>query len=217
MAGSSPIAGPPNAMHTRKPSGGSANYYEDVDPRFVEPDVNVMSSNPTDTIASSGALMDMNDARHPSANPAPLNIHKNAAPNMPLNDSNSSGLAEGSAGNSAGVSYSYENLHEIGARSPAASEASHFTSISQRGVNPNWRPGPGDIMPGMPGGGAPGGAGGAAGPGGYLRPNQAQAQMRRDVLLGNNPDFELQLPSGRGRGGRGGAMGLGGMGRYPGT
>jgi hypothetical protein len=30
-----------------------------------------------------------------------------------------------------------------GSRSPAASEASHFTSVSQRGINPNWRPPPG--------------------------------------------------------------------------
>ena len=36
---------------------------------------------------------------------------------------------------------SFEN---DGSRSPAASEASHFTSVSQRGINPNWRPTPGE-------------------------------------------------------------------------
>ncbi|KAL3475078.1 SUR7/PalI family-domain-containing protein [Aspergillus californicus] len=57
--------------------------------------------------------------------------------------------------------------------SPAASEVSHFTSISERPVNPNWHPPP------MP----------------------AQAvQQKRDVLLENNPDFDLR--AGMGGGGR---------------
>ncbi|KAL2831099.1 SUR7/PalI family-domain-containing protein [Aspergillus cavernicola] len=57
--------------------------------------------------------------------------------------------------------------------SSAASEVSHFTSISERPINPNWRPPP------MP----------------------AQAvQQKRDVLLENNPDFDLR--AGMGRGGR---------------
>ncbi|KAJ0424243.1 SUR7/PalI family-domain-containing protein [Aspergillus carlsbadensis] len=48
---------------------------------------------------------------------------------------------------------------------------SHFTSISERPINPDWRPPP------MP----------------------AQAvQKRRDVLLENNPDFDLRAGSGRG-------------------
>jgi len=96
-------------------------------------------------------------------------------------------------------SNSYEEMHE-GARSPAASEASHFTSVSQRGVNPNWGP-----PPDMP----------------MRRP----VQHRRDVLLGNNPDFELPGASPTGRGGRGGGRGripgqipsMGGGGRYPGA
>lgn len=57
--------------------------------------------------------------------------------------------------------------------SPAASEVSHFTSISERPINPKWRPPP------MP----------------------AQAvQQKRDVLLENNPDFDLR--AGMGAGGR---------------
>ncbi|KAL4777908.1 SUR7/PalI family-domain-containing protein [Aspergillus varians] len=57
--------------------------------------------------------------------------------------------------------------------SPAASEVSHFTSISERPINPKWRPPP------MP----------------------AQAiQQKRDVLLENNPDFDLR--AGMGGGGR---------------
>lgn len=55
-----------------------------------------------------------------------------------------------------------------GARSPASSETSHFTSISERPVNPRWRPPP------LP------------------------AQQQRAVLLENNPDFELGPVRGRG-------------------
>lgn len=69
---------------------------------------------------------------------------------------------------------SLEDLPE-GARSPAVSETSQFTSISERPVNPRWRPPP------------------------------APAQQRTNVLLENNPDFELRPPRGRG-----GAMGTGG-------
>ena len=87
---------------------------------------------------------------------------------------------------------SYEDLP--GARSPAESEGSNFTSVSQRGVNPNWRPGgPGDTAGQFP-------------PNVMRRPMQAQVQQRRDLLLGNNPDFELPIPR-PGRGGGGGAIG----------
>lgn len=112
---------------------------------------------------------------------------------------------------------SYEDLP--GARSPAESDTSNFTSVSQRGVNPNWKPGgPGDTAGQFP-------------PHGIRKPAQAQVQQKRDILLGNNPDFELPIPKpGRGRGG---SVGMGGSGisrvpapmstfsahggRYPGT
>ncbi|KFG85557.1 pH-response regulator protein palI/RIM9 [Metarhizium anisopliae] len=67
------------------------------------------------------------------------------------------------------------------ARSPAESERSNFTSISQRGVNPRWEP-----HPPMPNQAPP-----------NRRPVQVKHQ-RQDVLLNNNPDF--QLPSSRGLG-----------------
>jgi hypothetical protein len=67
-----------------------------------------------------------------------------------------------------------QKLKENGAErpgSPAASEVSHFTSISERPINPRWRPPP------MP----------------------AQAvQQKRDVLLENNPDFDLRAAIGGG-------------------
>ncbi len=89
-----------------------------------------------------------------------------------------------------------ENLHD-GTRSPTGSETSHFTSVSQRGVNPSWKPGSEDTR-NMPSG--PPGAPSAmrkpvsahAGYGGLPRDN-------REVLLQANPDFEISgmRPSGR--------------------
>lgn len=91
---------------------------------------------------------------------------------------------------------SQEDLPE-GARSPAqgserASEASHFTSISQRPVNPHWRP--------------PGGGGGPIMGSTFAPPSSASAAQRRreDVILNGNPDFSIP---GVGRGGRGGGRG----------
>lgn len=74
----------------------------------------------------------------------------------------------------------YDSIPE-GALSPAISEHSTFTSISQRGVNPRW---PGNQLPaapqyqGMP----------------PRRP--VPQQQLNNVLLDNNPDF--QLPGARG-------------------
>lgn len=73
-------------------------------------------------------------------------------------------------------SSSNEDVND-GSRSPAASEASHFTSISQRGVNPQWR--------------------------GYE--NQPPMPQRNELSLDNNPDFSV--PGGPPRGGRGGGRG----------
>lgn len=68
----------------------------------------------------------------------------------------------------------YEDVHHMdGSRSPAGSERSNFTSVSQRGVNPRWNP---QHHP-MPGN-AP----------------RRVLQQRQDMIL-DNPDF--QLPGGR--------------------
>lgn len=117
---------------------------------------------------------------------------------------------------------SYDDLPD-GSRSPAASEASHFTSVSQRPVNPNWRPEMG----------APAGQFGPyPGPGG---PMPRRPMRQEDVILeanAANPDFAIPgaMPGrgrGRGRGGRGGGMGppppsmlgpgLSNTSRYPGA
>ena len=91
-----------------------------------------------------------------------------------------------------GMEGSYEDLPS-GNRSPAMSTSSHFTSISQRGVNPNWKPSPGE----------------AGGP----RRGPPLDRAGQQQLLTNNPDFELPNAGGimgpraqRGRGGRYGGM-----------
>jgi hypothetical protein len=96
---------------------------------------------------------------------------------------------------------SQENLPD-GARSPngggseRASEASHFTSISERPVNPNWRP---QSISGSRAGSTYGG-----GP-------PPQQRRRDDVILAANPDFSIpgMGPARGGRPARGGMTGLG--------
>lgn len=87
------------------------------------------------------------------------------------------------------VEPAYEDVHATnnGARSPAESERSNFTSISQRGVNPRWNPPP--PMPQHYGG----------------PPRRPAAQQRQDMIL-DNPDF--QLPGSRPGGGAGRAPGM---------
>jgi hypothetical protein len=85
----------------------------------------------------------------------------------------------------------YEDVHDNagGSRSPAESERSTFTSISQRGVNPHWNPPP--PMPHH-----------------YPPPHRRQAtpqqQHRQDMLL-DMPDFQVPggASSGQKRGGPG--------------
>ncbi|KAK4555436.1 regulator of ime2 [Recurvomyces mirabilis] len=119
------------------------------------------------------------------------NAHSTPSLERPPSDGHVAGGSNGT-----GPDNSYENL-PMGARSPGeGSEASHFTSISQRPINPDWRP---------QGGSAYGGS--MMGP----PPSSASAAQRRreDVILTANPDFALpgMSPMGRGRGrGRGGGM-----------
>lgn len=77
------------------------------------------------------------------------------------------------------ASDSYEDVRTMpeGTRSPAESDRSTFTSISQRGINPRWHPPPA----------MPGGYGNSAVP--PRRP--VQRNDVSEVLLNSNPDFEL--------------------------
>ena len=92
-----------------------------------------------------------------------------------------------------------------GGRSPAGSEVSHYTSVSQRGVNPQWLPGREDTM-NMP----------TRGP---SRKPVPGGRSNADVLLQTNPDFNLPGMKPPGRGGYAtqgfGANGPGGLGKVP--
>ncbi|KAL2065706.1 hypothetical protein VTL71DRAFT_3376 [Oculimacula yallundae] len=135
--------------HRRISSAGD-NYFEDVDPRFA-----------TEAQASAPGTVGMASG-YPQRNNSNQNLHQNLRPIQPINN------LDGSS--------SYEDL-QSGARSPAESERSNFTSVSQRGVNPRWNGGQGY---------AP-------------MPTRRPAPQQNDILLNSNPDF--QLPSRRGRGG----------------
>ncbi|PKY04604.1 pali-domain-containing protein [Aspergillus campestris IBT 28561] len=60
---------------------------------------------------------------------------------------------------------------EEGPSSPTTSDISHFTSISERPVNPRWHPPPPPPMP---------------------------TRTKQSILLENNPDFDLRVGAGRG-------------------
>lgn len=170
----------------------SSDYYEDVDPRFAEP-AQVINPPPMPSSLMPGGVS--------ASNPNLLSAPNHSDSNLPRTSS-------------------YDDLPE-GSRSPAASEASHFTSVSQRPVNPNWRPEMGA-------------------PAGQFQPYNGRKQIRQeDVILeanAANPDFAIPgMPGrgrgrGRGRGGRGGDMapplpatmmgpgpGLTNQSRYPGA
>ena len=158
-----------NAL-TSKNVQRSSDYYEDVDPRFAEP---ARPNPPTQLPAS---LM---PGGFSSSNHNFLSAPNSSDPNLPRTSS-------------------YDDLPD-GSRSPVASEASHFTSVSQRPVNPNWRPEMGAAA-------------------GQFAPFNGRRPMRQgdQILEANaeNPDFAIPgaIPGrgrGRGRGGlgRGGPMG----------
>ena len=248
----------------RHDRAGSETYYEDVDPRFAEPEAplhpaprqsgipNALTPGPGqravyhDGPAQSPVYQHTGQQHYRTNSPSPPNSSSRGvlAPHAEeadvadtrqttdQDDSDESNLRqythhhyqqnvtppdhERSSGSDVGGGVRHvpsgEYLDSIpdGARSPgAASESSHFTSVSQRGVNPNWRPGPPGYGPGY----------------GSGNTTASAAQRRKeDVILSANPDFSLPgigLPGGRGRGrGRGGggiapATGLTPAGRYP--
>ncbi|KAJ4992724.1 hypothetical protein SVAN01_01770 [Stagonosporopsis vannaccii] len=167
---------PPTHKHT-KSLERSSDYYEDVDPKFAEP----ARPNPPQMPSS---LMPGGMPGAYNSNPNLLNTLERpqqfSDPNLPRTSS-------------------YDDLPD-GSRSPAASEASHFTSVSQRPVNPAWRPEMG----------APAGNFGPYNGRGGGRPMRPE-----DVILdanAANPDFAIPgvgMGRGRGRGGFRGGRGRG--------
>ncbi|KAL8657829.1 MAG: hypothetical protein Q9226_001533 [Calogaya cf. arnoldii] len=154
--------------HTRYNSADK--YYEDVDPRFAEPP---QSHQPED---HSSALLPVG---------LTAGLHPHASQHGVIDQAN--GYDSGHLQPSHSYDSIPENTHDAGARSPAISDGSNYTSISQRGINPQWQPPPDHTM----------GVGGLP----NRKPVRHQ-QNQRDVLLAQNPDFELPIQGGRGGGGR---------------
>ena len=142
----------------------SDNYYEDVDPRFSgDLEVDTRQQAPIPTVLVPGG-QPVDDLAHHD----PYYTGNSQPQRQPLNPTPS-----------------YDSVND-----GPESDNSNFTSISQRGVNPQWQPE---------------GQGQGYGVGGV--PNRNRPQQQRDFLLASNPDFEV--PGGRGgrgqgRGGRGG-------------
>lgn len=156
--------------HRRQGSGD--NYYEDVDPRFVQ-------------AGTEGPVELQQNNTVPSALVPGYGRGANAIP-----EQNNQHLRVGNRGMGLDGTHSYEDLHGgPGSRSPGTeSERSNFTSVSQRGINPRW-PGNAPQMPPMQGqmGGMRGGPGGYGG-----GPRRGPPpQQRNEVLLESNPDFGL--------------------------
>ena len=155
--------------HGRNQSSADA-YYEDVDPRFVAPETD--TARQTQATASSGAVP---SSLMPGITHAPSSLPKPQHPTIETIDPSSS----------------YDDLQD-GEMSPA----SDMTSISQRGINPDWRPGmeaAGGHRSRQPNLGVPGKKE-------QRQQQQQQQQQQRDMLLSSNPDFEL--PGGSGPHGR---------------
>lgn len=163
-----------NGNHGGPRPGGpsSTNYYEDVDPRFAEPAPSEERL-PSALVPGGGGAASgtrTRDQQPPTAsgdNPEPPAV----AP--PDED------------NSMGPDGEHNRLSNI-------SDTSHFTSISERPINPRWQESLNRDLPPVP-------------------PPPPPVPRTQDVLLSSNPDFELPMARpgrgrgrGRGRGGRGG-------------
>lgn len=205
---------PPAPAHTHK---ASSDFYEDVDPRFDVPGPLPHMLEHADSPYHYPLSNPAPNAAIPAYHAYPSPAHR-ASPAPPVRQQTNQSLHPNDSTANLSRDDSSENLPE-GARSPAeGSDASHFTSVSQRGVNPSWRPG--------------------LGPGeNYSHaPRQLPRQRREDVILEANPDFAIPgvrasaragargSPMGAPRRGgmRGGTnlpapSGMGDMGPYPGA
>ncbi|KAL1644217.1 regulator of ime2 [Diplodia intermedia] len=215
---------PPQPGHGRMNSGGD-HYVEDVDPRFADPDP---SANMDKTAGIPAALMPGFGANRAASPRTESSSPSQVAP-LPGDMYAQSQLPDDFGPQMLPFNEFPEDYE--GPRSPgAASDTSHFTSISQRGINPMWRPGPGEVGMGM----------GRGGPAYGYQPQRGPPRPRQeDVVLEANPDFSIpgvaapgrgRNVAGRGRGNfRGGPrgppaatpLGLGSAsaagGRYPGA
>ena len=142
--------------HIRQKS--SDNYYEDVDPRFASP------SPPLPTLDTRHQTQFTQQTQANGAMPSSL------MPGLP----NTSHPTIEHNGEIIDPASSYEDILD-GQRSPG-SDHSNMTSISQRGVNPNWQPGEQQGRLGVPG--------------------RQPAQQQRDMVLDSDPEYGVPSRNG---------------------
>ena len=172
--------------------GDGEGYYEDVDPRFVQPPPAVIPSSLIPTNQKQQIPSESQGLKVPTAHHPQQYLQRDP---------------------------SYESMGDGGVgRSPAASDGSHYTSVSQRGVNPYWGQQPqgyGDTYgnpndggyynqhpPPMP---MHAHSGGRA-----VGPPRAKQHRQQDILLQDNPNFAVPGLGGVGASGRGRGGGRGG-------
>ena len=153
-----------------------ASYYEDVDPRFDD-QVEEEHTSPLEPV--NPYINPPRAARRPS----PRRDFDEGVPPLRRNYSQNSLERP-------------EDDYRAGPRSPAASTSSHFTSVSQRGVNPRWQPAPAAPQ--------------------FVGEYPPRRKTRNDQMqfLSGNPDFELPVSRSGRRGVPPGVAGDAG-GRYP--
>lgn len=196
--------GTPPVLRSGPNSRASSDVYvEDVDPRFAEETVPPVPATPPQF------QQQQQQAAHMTPLP-PLPSY--ALPNAMSQLHPMQRQQFGSAPRDPDAASSVYNGSDQGlsrTRSPAQSETSNFTSVSQRGINPAWRPQAPPSMPGSAYGGS--------------QASKSGRWKAEDTILAANPDFALP---GVGRGGfsarargRGRANPIGpsmlGEGRYP--
>jgi len=208
-------------------------YYEDVPPRFLEPHPLPLPTQPPPT----------QPLPNPPSLPSSLipgtgaaHLHPSQHPGV---------ILRRDAHSSSSVYADRDRDRDQRRGSPAQSDGSNFTSVSQRGVNPQYLQGGGgggggggsqfpqqSVGPSAWLGGGGGGGGGASSSVYSAGPRGAARQREQESLLSGNPDFSIPgMGGGRGGvggGGRGvlglgqgharrGSLGMIGGSRYPGA
>ena len=166
----------------RSPESGTMipSYYEDVDPRFDD--------NPEDLEVVTGYGQPPPQPPPPRRRPSRRSdVGNEGLPTSPspLRRNYSYNSVGGRSSRGGGGAHGGDNVDDesrSGPRSPAASTSSHFTSVSQRGVNPRWQQQPPQFI----------GGNSSANDGMYSRRNRPPRNDQMNLLDGN-PDFELPV------------------------
>ena len=153
-----PLDRAPNRSRRTSETGTMiASYYEDVDPRFDD--------TPPEEFDS------------PAVYQPPPTSHSNQARHRQRSDDDHSPVSPIRRNYSSNSLEDRPDDYRSGPRSPAASTSSHFTSVSQRGINPRWQPAPPPQFVGET----------------TVYPRRNRPRNDQMNFLSGNPDFELPV------------------------